>query len=66
MGGTFLAQTISGYVIGFFPPAADGAYELAAYRLVFGLQALFILLACLAYFGARDPTRGRASSAPDA
>ncbi len=66
MGGTFLAQSISGYVIGFFPAAADGAYELTAYRVVFGLQALFILLACLAYFGARDPAHRRRSPASDA
>jgi MFS family permease len=66
MGGTFLSQSISGYVIGFFPAAADGAYELTAYRVVFALQALFILLACLAYFGARDPAQRRRSSASNA
>lgn len=55
MGGTFLAQTISGYVIGFFPLAPDGGYELVAYRWVFGLQAVFILLACLVYFPSREP-----------
>jgi MFS family permease len=58
MGGTFLVQTISGFVIGMFPTAADGAYALDAYRLVFALQAGFILLACLVYFGARDPMTG--------
>ena len=66
MGGTFLAQTISGYVIGYFPTAADGTYDLTAYRLVFGLQAVFILLACLAYFGARDPAHDRRRPACDA
>ena len=55
MGGAFLAQAVSGFVIGLFPAAPDGAYELAAYRVVFALQALFIVLASLAYFGARDP-----------
>jgi MFS family permease len=55
MGGTFLAQAISGFVIGLFSTAPDGAYALAAYRLVFGLQAVFILLGCLVYFGSRDP-----------
>jgi len=66
MGGTFLAQTTSGFVIGLFPTTPDGAYDLAAYRLVFGLQAAFILLACLFYFGSRDPMEKRASSAPRA
>ncbi len=61
MGGTFLAQTMSGFVIGLFPTTADGAYDLAAYRLVFGLQAAFILLACLFYFGSRDPMDAPAS-----
>ncbi len=58
MGGTFLVQIISGFVIELFPTAPDGAYALDAYRLVFGLQAGFILLACLVYFGARDPAAG--------
>jgi MFS family permease len=55
MGGTFLAQAISGFVIGLFPAAPDGGYVLDAYRLVFGLQACFILLAWLAYFWSREP-----------
>jgi hypothetical protein len=59
MGGAFLAQAVSGFVIGLFPTAPDGAYELAAYRVVFALQALFIILASLAYFRARDPLQQR-------
>ena len=59
MGGTFLAQAISGFVIGLFPTGPDGAYELIAYRLVFGLQAGFILLTSLVYFGSRDPMEDR-------
>jgi MFS family permease len=55
MGGTFLVQLISGLVIGQFPTAQDGSYALDAYRLVFGLQAGLMLLACLIYLGARDP-----------
>jgi MFS family permease len=55
MGGVFLSQAISGYLIGLFPPAPDGGYALDAYRAVFGLQAAFILLACLVYFGSREP-----------
>jgi MFS family permease len=56
IGGAFLAQTLSGFVIELFP-AQDGTYPLAAYRTVFGLQAAFMLLACVAYAGARDPLR---------
>jgi MFS family permease len=55
MGGTFLAQAVSGFVIGLFPTTQEGAYALAGYRLVFVLQAAFIVLACLAYSGSRDP-----------
>jgi MFS family permease len=65
MGGVFLAQAISGFVIGLFPTAPDGAYALDAYRLVFGLQAVLTLLACLVYFGSRDPLERR-RPAPDA
>jgi hypothetical protein len=39
------------------PTAGDGSYDLAAYRAVFALQGLLILLACLAYFGVRDPLK---------
>jgi hypothetical protein len=57
MGGTFLTQAISGFVIELFPATADGSYELAAYRAVFALQAGLIVLVCLVYFGARDPLK---------
>jgi len=46
-------------VIELFPTASDGAYALAAYRLVFVLQAGFILLACLVYFGSKEPIQAR-------
>ena len=55
MGGTFVVQLVSGFVIELFPTTQDGAYALDAYRTVFGLQAALILLACLAYSGSRDP-----------
>jgi MFS family permease len=55
MGGTFLVQVISGFVIEIFPTTPGGGYPLDSYRAVFGLQAGLILLACLAYLGARDP-----------
>jgi MFS family permease len=56
MGGVFLSQTISGAVIQLFP-AAQGAYPIDAYRLVFAIQAGFVLLAWLSYLGAREPPR---------
>ncbi len=55
MGGAFLVQAVSGFVIGLFPLAPDGAYPLDAYRLVFGLQAGLIILVSLIYWGSRDP-----------
>jgi MFS family permease len=53
MGGGFLVQFVSGAVIGLFA-APDGVYPLEAYRLVFGLQAAFILVAMWVYLGSRD------------
>jgi MFS family permease len=69
MGGTFLVQIISGFVIELFAIGPDGAYALNAYRLVFGLQAGFMLLVTLIYFGAHDPAVGppvKGSPAPTA
>ena len=54
MFGVFLSQTVSGLVIDLFP-SANGAYALDAYRLVFALQAVFLVAAAVAYFGSRDP-----------
>jgi hypothetical protein len=62
MGGVFLSQAVSGFVIEWFPIAADGAYALSAYRAVFGLQAALILLVSLVYFHARDPRSSPARS----
>jgi len=57
MGGVFLAQVLSGFLIDLFP-VTDGAYALDAYRLVFGLQAAAMLAACLVYLlKVRDPWR---------
>jgi MFS family permease len=53
MGGGFVVQFISGVVIDLFPTEA-GAYPLEAYRLVFGMQAAFMLVAIWAYFGSRE------------
>jgi MFS family permease len=56
MGGVFLSQAATGFVIDLFPPVGDG-YALDAYRCVFALQAGVILLGCLAYSFARDAKR---------
>jgi predicted MFS family arabinose efflux permease len=58
MGGVFVCQTITGFLIDLFPPAGGG-YALDAYRLVFVFQAVFILLGCLAYSLSYDPRRKR-------
>ncbi len=58
MGGGFLVQFISGALINLF--ATDsGTYPLEAYRLVFGLQAAFIVVALWGYFGSREGHLGR-------
>lgn len=56
MGGVFLTQMISGLIIDQFPQAGGG-YAVDAYRTVFAVQAAFILLGSLIYFGARDPRK---------
>jgi len=56
MGGAFLSQTVTGFVINLFP-VENGAYALDAYRAVFALQALFVLAACIPYLWAHDPWR---------
>jgi predicted MFS family arabinose efflux permease len=53
MGGVFLAQAISGAVIDLFP-VVDGRYPLIAYRCVFLLQAVFVLIAMAGYLGSRE------------
>jgi MFS family permease len=53
MGGGFVVQFVSGAVIDLFP-TQGGAYPLEAYRLVFGMQAAFMLVAIWAYFGSRE------------
>ena len=58
MGGGFVVQFVSGAVIDLFS-VQGGAYPLEAYRLVFALQAVFILIAAWVYFGSRDSYLGR-------
>lgn len=59
MGGGFLVQFVSGAIIDLFPVTA-GAYPLQAYRVVFGLQAVVVLVGLAAYFGSRESHLGRA------
>jgi predicted MFS family arabinose efflux permease len=56
MGGVFVAQAVSGLVIDLFPATGDHS-PLAAYRAVFLLQALFIVIATAIYATAHDPRR---------
>jgi MFS family permease len=53
MGGVFVTQAVTGLVIDLFP-AEEGRYPLIAYQCVFVLQAVFVLAAMGAYFGARE------------
>ena len=54
MGGVFVTQSISGLAIDLFAPTG-GVYPLASYRLVFALQAAFLVVAAGLYLAARDP-----------
>ena len=54
MGGVFVTQSITGLAIDLFA-ATNGVYPLASYRLVFGLQAGFLVIAAALYLTAREP-----------
>jgi MFS family permease len=54
MVGAFLSQTLTGAIITLFE-APGGVYPLMAYRVVFALQAVCLLLSCLAYLGSYEP-----------
>jgi MFS family permease len=58
MGGGFLVQFVSGAIIDLFP-TVEGAYPLSAYRLVFALQAVLVLIGFIAYFGSRESPLAR-------
>jgi MFS family permease len=58
MGGGFLVQFISGSVINLFPTAGE-TYPLEAYRLVFALQAVLVLVGLLVYLGSRERHLGQ-------
>ena len=54
MGGVFVTQSVSGLAIDLFA-ATGGVYPLAAYRLVFALQAAFLVAAAASYLTATRP-----------
>lgn len=54
MGGGFVSQLISGYVINLFP-AQEGVYPTPAYQAIFLLQAGFSLIGLMVYSGSREP-----------
>ena len=54
MGGVFVSQSVTGFLIDLFPAAGE-RYALDAYRSVFAFQTIVILLGCLAYFYSYDP-----------
>jgi hypothetical protein len=60
MCGGFASQIVSGIVIELF--TAGPIYPLAAYQVVFGLQAGFMALALLVYAGSHDPMTQRNES----
>jgi MFS family permease len=54
MGGVFVTQSVTGLAIDLFA-STGGVYPLASYRLVFALQAAFLVVATACYLTARDP-----------
>lgn len=56
MGGVFVSQSVTGFIIDLFPPASDG-YALDAYRAVFAFQAGAIILASFVYSFSSDTRR---------
>jgi MFS family permease len=56
MGGVFVSQSITGFIIDLYP-LASGGYALDAYRAVFAFQAGLILLALLIYSFSIDTRR---------
>jgi MFS family permease len=63
MGGVFVTQSVSGLAIDLFA-STGGVYPLASYRLVFALQAAFLVVATACYLTARDPLADSRSREP--
>jgi MFS family permease len=53
MSGVFLTQSATGFAIDLFPQV-EGVYPTAAYQVVFAFQAVFLVIAMIAYVPARD------------
>ena len=49
MLGVACMQTLSGAILGAFPPLADGARSAEAYRTLFGFMALVLIVAVTTY-----------------
>lgn len=54
MGGGFVSQLVSGFVVNLFP-SSEGVYPTAAYQAIFLLQALFSIVGLIVYSGSREP-----------
>ncbi len=54
MLGVACMQTLSGVIVGAFPPLPDGARSEEAYRTLFGFMVLVLLLALAAYSRSTD------------
>ena len=61
MGGGFLVQFVSGAIIEMFV-SDGGTYPLTAYRLVFGLQAVLVLIGLIVYFRSHEKHLGAGSA----
>jgi MFS family permease len=57
MFGAVLIQTATGFAVDLFGRTATGGYPPDAYRVCFGLMALFVAISTLIYLGAGDPRR---------
>lgn len=56
MSGAFIWQSLTGLIVAAFP-ATGGVYPPAAYRTIFVVQAVALLVASIIYLRARDPRR---------
>jgi predicted MFS family arabinose efflux permease len=55
IGGTFLSQTVTGFLIDGVGRSPSGAYPLAGYQLIFGALAAWLLASLVVYARAIDP-----------
>lgn len=62
IGGAFLSQSVTGRLVDLFGKTPTGDYPPAAYRLVFGALAAWLLLSLIFYLCAIDPHPRRAAA----